>query len=82
MSSNSFTFMIVNTDDLTYDQVSNSKAMNLNYMRKSVDGTKTLIKTENPDESCYNGLTKYSHNEVLDILAHTDWTPAVQVPGE
>ena len=74
--------MIVNTDDLTYQQVLSSKAVNQHYMRKSVDGTKTLIKTEKPDESCYNGLTKYSHSEILDILAHTDWTPEVSVPGE
>tara|TARA_Y100001938_G_scaffold137444_1_gene201637 strand:- start:30989 stop:31210 length:222 start_codon:yes stop_codon:yes gene_type:complete len=72
--------MIVNTEDLTSEQLSHSKAINQHYMRKSLDGVKILIKTENPDETCYNGLTKYSHSEILTILAGEDWTKKLEVP--
>lgn len=72
----SLTFYIVNKDDLTYEQVLNSMAQNESYMRKSQDGTKVLIKTENSSASCYSGLTAYTHEQILTELAGTDWTDA------
>ena len=72
----SLTFYIVNKDDLTYEQVLNSMAQNETYMRKSLDESKVLIKTENSSASCYSGLTPYTHEEILVELDGTNWKDA------
>ena len=74
MNMDSLRFMIVNTDDLTYEQIKNSCATNQSYMRTSIDGSKTLIKTEDSLNSCYESLDKYSHSQILTILAGEEWT--------
>tara|TARA_R100000458_G_C8127848_1_gene144072 strand:+ start:112 stop:333 length:222 start_codon:yes stop_codon:yes gene_type:complete len=65
--------MIIDTDDLTHDQIKNSCASSQEYMRVSLDGSKTLIKTEDSLNSCYQELTKYSHSEILTILSTDEW---------
>ena len=44
------------------------------HLRKSLDGTKTILKWDGDTPSVFNGMTQYSHNQILTILRGSDWT--------
>lgn len=48
------------------------------YMRKSVDQTKTLIKWDGSDPSFISSLTSkdgpYSYDQILSIMGTSEWT--------
>ena len=71
-------FMIFNVselDQIDFNQVLETSA---DTVRKSVDKTKTFVKWEGTIPQCVDGLiTKegpYTHNEILTILATSEWT--------
>lgn len=68
-----FTYMIIDVDKITSEQLKNSRAEDFNNLRKSIDESKYLVKTKAPSESCYDGLDKYTHDEILTILNGSDW---------
>jgi len=43
-------------------------------LRKTVDGTKAILKWDGDTPSVFNGMTQYSHNQILTILKGSDWT--------
>jgi hypothetical protein len=75
------TFVILNTDELgivDFDQVAEISA---EYCRYSLDGTKTFVKYIGEQPSFLSGKTKYTHAEILTILATDEWTDP-NPPGE
>jgi hypothetical protein len=44
------------------------------YIRKSLDGSKTLARYEGTQPSFLSGKTEYTHSEILAILATDEWT--------
>ena len=49
------------------------------YLRYNVDpvGTKTFVKfpSSDPTPSFLEGKTQYTHAEILEVLATSEWTP-------
>ena len=43
-------------------------------LRYSLDGTKFIVKYDGIQPSTLTGYTEYSHQEILSILAGTEWT--------
>ena len=43
-------------------------------LRKSLDGSKAILKFEGDTPSCFEGLTTYNHSEILTELAKSAWT--------
>ena len=43
-------------------------------LRKSIDGTKAILKWDGDTPSVFNGMDQYSHNQILTILRGSDWT--------
>ena len=43
-------------------------------LSKSLDGSKAILKWEGDTPSCFDGMTIYSHSEILTELAKSDWS--------
>ena len=43
-------------------------------LRKTLDGTKTILKWNGDTPSCFDGMTTYTHSEILTELAKSEWT--------
>jgi hypothetical protein len=61
------------TDEQLEDLVSNAMQSNVGTLRKSLDNTKAILKWDGDTPSCFNGMTTYSHSEILTTLATNVW---------
>ena len=66
-------WIIVNTDDITDEMINNALQINLATLRKTLDGSKALLKWDGDTPSCFDGMTTYNHSEILAILNNSDW---------
>ena len=67
-------WVIVNVSDITEDMISNAMQTSMNTLRKTNDGSKAILKWDGPDTpSCFDGMTIYSHSEILEELNKSDW---------
>ena len=67
-------WVIVNVSDITDEMISSAIQSSINTLRKSLDGSKAILKFEGDTPSCFDGLTTYNHSEILTELAKSDWT--------
>ena len=44
------------------------------HLRKSLDGTKAILKWDGDTPSAFSSMTIYNHNQILTILRGSDWT--------
>ena len=66
-------WIIVNTDDVTNEMINNALQVNSTTLRKTLDGSKALLKWDGDTPSCFDGITTYNHSEILAILNNSDW---------
>ena len=66
-------WVIVNTDDVTDEMINNALQINSATLRKTLDGSKALLKWDGDTPSCFDGITTYNHSEILTILNSSDW---------
>ena len=66
-------WVIVNTDDVTDEMINNALQINSATLRKTLDGSKALLKWDGDTPSCFDGITTYNHSEILAILNNSDW---------
>ena len=45
----------------------------MNTLRKTSDDTKAILKWEGDTPSCFNGMTTYTHSQILIELAKSEW---------
>ena len=67
-------WIIVNTDDVTGEMINNALQINSATLRKTLDGSKALLKWDGDTPSCFDGMTTYSHSEILEELIKSDWS--------
>jgi len=67
-------WVIVNVSDITDEMIVNAIQSSINTLRKSLDGSKAILKFDGDTPSCFDGLTTYNHSEILTELAKSDWT--------
>ena len=67
-------WIIVNTDDVTGEMINNALQINSATLRKTLDGSKALLKWDGDTPSCFDGMTTYSHSEIREELAKSDWS--------
>ena len=67
-------WIIINASDITDEMISNAIQTSMDTLRKTTDGTKTILKWEGDTPSCFDGLTTYTHSEILTELAKSEWT--------
>ena len=74
---NNNTYVILNISEITDENstIDFSKLLNTNanYLRKSNDGTKAVVKYSGTQPSFLNGKTTYTHTEILVEMSTEDW---------
>jgi hypothetical protein len=73
-------WVIVDYDDINDEMIQNAMQISKDSLRKSLDGTKGLLKWEGETPSCFEGMTIYNHSEILEILRGSDWTEGIPEP--
>lgn len=56
--------------EMIADSIQTSEAT----LRKTLDGTKAILKFDGRKPSVFYGMTTYNHSEILAELAGSDWT--------
>ena len=67
-------WIILNVSDITDEMISNANQTSMDTLRKTLDGNKTILKWDGDTPSCFEGMTTYSHSEILEELASSDWS--------
>lgn len=66
-------WVIVNVSDITDEMIVSAIQSSMATLRKTLDGSKAILKFEGSTPSCFDGLTIYNHSEILEELAKSDW---------
>ena len=51
----------------------NAIQTSVSTLRKTLDGTKAILKWDGDTPSCFDGMTTYNHSEILTELAKSSW---------
>ena len=65
-------YVIINVSDVTDEMLLSS--LEGKILRKTLDGTKTILKWDGDTPSCFDCITTYSHSEILTQLATSEWS--------
>jgi len=72
-------FVIFNVTELPLIDFNQVDETSIDTVRKSIDETKTFVKYTMPQPSSVAALTsksqEYTYDEILNILATSEWTP-------
>ena len=67
-------WIIINVSDITDEMIESALETSLETLKKTSDGNKAILKWDGDTPSCFNGLTIYTHSEILTELAKSDWS--------
>ena len=67
-------WIIINVSDITEEMISSAIQSSMDTLRKTLDGSKAILKWDGDTPSCFDGLTTYTHSEILTELAKSDWS--------
>ena len=67
-------WVIVNVSDITDEMIYKAIQSSMSTLRKTLDGNKAILKWDGDTPSCFDGMTTYTHSEILTELAKSDWT--------
>ena len=80
MAHNKNTYVILDTTEVTDENsvIDFSQLLNRNasMLRHSVNGEKALVKYSKEQPAFLDGKTKYTHEEILVVMATSAWTAA------
>tara|TARA_R100000152_G_C6719545_1_gene145760 strand:+ start:288 stop:521 length:234 start_codon:yes stop_codon:yes gene_type:complete len=71
-------WVIINISDVTDEMLENSIQTSADTLRQSLDGTKAILKWDGNTPDCFDGMTTYSHSEILTELAKSSWSEDVE----
>ena len=67
-------WIIINVSDITDEMIAKAIQTSSSTLKKTLDGTKAILKWDGDTPSCFDGITTYNHSEILTELAKSDWT--------
>ena len=67
-------WVIVNVVDVTDEMIKNANQTSMDTLKKSLDDSKAILKWDGDTPSCFDGITTYSHSEILEELRKSDWS--------
>tara|TARA_R110002012_G_scaffold109638_1_gene253716 strand:+ start:670 stop:897 length:228 start_codon:yes stop_codon:yes gene_type:complete len=67
-------WIIINVSDITDDMISSAIQSSMDTLRKTLDNSKAILKWDGDTPSCFDGLTTYTHSEILTELAKSAWS--------
>ena len=62
------------SDNELQEFVDNAIQTIVDTLRKSLDNTKAILKWDGDTPSVFNGMTTYTHSEILTELRKSTWT--------
>ena len=62
------------TDEQLEDLVIKAIQTSVSTLRKSVDGTKAILKWDGDTPEGFESMTTYSHSEIRTTLSTSEWT--------
>ena len=65
-------YAILNTSDINTVDFSKVKQTDANSVRKTLDGSKFMVKFEGDTPDFLNGVTLYTNQEIIEILCDID----------
>ena len=66
------------TDEQLQGLVDSAIQTSIETLRKSLDDTKAILKWDGDTPPLFNGMTTYTHEEILTILRGSDWTEPIE----
>ena len=73
MSHDNRKWVIVNVSSITDDMIASAIQTSASTLRKTLDGTKAILKWDGDTPSVFDGMTTYNHSEILTELAKSSW---------
>ena len=67
-------WIIINVSDITDEMISSAIQSSMDTLRKTLDGSKAILKWDGDTPSCFDGMTTYTHSEILTELAKSAWS--------
>ena len=67
-------WIIINVSDITDEMIEKSIQTSMDTLRKTLDGSKAILKYEGRKPSCFYNMDTYNHSEILEELSKSDWT--------
>ena len=67
-------WIIINVSDITDEMIENAIQTSIETLKKTLDGSKAILKWDGDTPSWFDGLTTYNHSEILTELAKSDWS--------
>ena len=61
-------------DEQLENLCANAIQTSVSTLRKTLDGTKAILKWDGDTPEVFDGMTTYSHSEILTELAKSTWT--------
>ena len=75
-------WVIITLASYTTEQLENLCAnaiqTSVSTLRKTLDGTKAILKWDGDTPSVFDGMTTYNHSEILTELAKSTWTNPIE----
>ena len=65
-------WVIVNVSDITEEMIESAMQSSMSTLRKTIDGSKAILKWDGDTPSCFDGMTVYNHAEILTELRKSD----------
>ena len=62
------------TDEQLENLCSNAIQSGVSTLRKTLDGTKAILKWDGDTPDVFDGMTTYNHSEILTELAKSTWS--------
>ena len=70
-------WVIITLSDYNNEELNNLVQNSTNYsiqsVKKNLNGTKAVLKWDGDTPTCFNGMTTYSHSQILIELAKSVW---------
>ena len=58
--------------------ISNAIQTSVSTLRKTLDGTKAILKWDGITPDCFDGMTTLNHSEIRTELAKNTWTEPIE----
>ena len=69
-------WVIVNVSAITSEMIHSAIQSSMDTLRKTLDGSKAILKWDGDTPSCFDGMTIYTYDEILTELRKSTWTEA------
>jgi hypothetical protein len=78
MSYDNRKWVIVNNSAVTDEMIASAIQTSVSTLRKTLDGTKAILKWDGDTPEVFDGMTTLNHSEIRIELAKNTWTEPIE----